>query len=118
VHAWLLLHALTAIITAKAGGEVTTPQDQQHEQPVYAVYGGLRDRAQPPRGKRDLRVQKYRGCFDENEPPISSARTVLSYGRTPDDRNPAAGQQRGSSSGTRNVSTRCSAVATTAVPLC
>jgi circadian clock protein KaiC len=77
LHAWLLLHGLTAIITAKAGGEVTTPQDQQHEQPFgfmqfmvdCAIV--LNHRVVQGVSQRDLRVQKYRGSsFDENESPF------------------------------------------------
>jgi circadian clock protein KaiC len=77
LHAWLLQHELTAIITAKAGGEVTTPEDQQREQPFgfmqfmvdcavvlnHCVEQGV--------SLRNLRVQKYRGSsFDENESPF------------------------------------------------
>ncbi len=77
LHAWLLQHELTAIITAKAGGEVTTPEADQREQPFgfmqfmvdcavvlnHCVVQGV--------SQRNLRVQKYRGSsFDENESPF------------------------------------------------
>lgn len=77
LHAWLLQHELTGIITAKAGGEVTTPEDTQREQPFgfmqfmvdcavvlnHSVVQGV--------SQRNLRVQKYRGSgFDENESPF------------------------------------------------
>jgi circadian clock protein KaiC len=77
LHEWLLQHGLTGIITAKAGGEVTTPEDSQREQPFgfmqfmvdcavvlnHCVVQGV--------SQRTLRVQKYRGSsFDENESPF------------------------------------------------
>jgi circadian clock protein KaiC len=77
LHAWLLQHGLTGIITAKAGSEVTTTETKQGEQPFgfmqfmvdcsvvlnhFVVQGG---------SQRSLRVQKYRGSsFDENESPF------------------------------------------------
>jgi circadian clock protein KaiC len=77
LHAWLLQHELTGIITAKAGGEGTTPEGEQREQPFgfmqfmvdcavvlnHCVEQGV--------SQRNLRVQKYRGSgFDENESPF------------------------------------------------
>jgi len=72
LHAWLIRHELTAIITLKAGGD----QGNAH-QPVgfmqfmvdcalilnHSVVLGV--------SQRNLRVQKYRGSsFDENESPF------------------------------------------------
>ncbi|MEO9079971.1 MAG: circadian clock protein KaiC [Rhodanobacter sp.] len=74
LHAWLLDHQLTGIITAKAGGEVVSTEG---EQPFgfmqfmvdcavvlnHCVVQGV--------SQRNLRVQKYRGsAFDENESPF------------------------------------------------
>ena len=74
LHAWLLDHQLTGIITAKAGGEVVSTEG---EQPFgfmqfmvdcavvlnHCVVQGV--------SQRNLRVQKYRGSgFDENESPF------------------------------------------------
>ncbi|MDQ3040601.1 MAG: hypothetical protein M3R16_12520, partial [Pseudomonadota bacterium] len=77
LHAWLLQHQITGIITAKAGGEVTVAEDKQREQPFgfmqfmvdcavvlnHNVVQGV--------SQRNLRVQKYRGSnFDANESPF------------------------------------------------
>jgi circadian clock protein KaiC len=77
LHAWLLQHHLTGIITAKAGGEAAIPEREQYEQPFtfmqfmvdcavvlnHCVVQGV--------SQRNLRVQKYRGSsFDANESPF------------------------------------------------
>ncbi len=74
IHDWLLRHELTAVITAKAGGESTSSAGTE---PVgfmqfmvdcavilsHTVVTGV--------SQRHLRVQKYRGTsFDENEAPF------------------------------------------------
>jgi circadian clock protein KaiC len=77
LHAWLLQHGLTAIITAKASGEVATLENKQIEQPFgfmqfmvdCAIV--LNHRVVQGVSQRNLRVQKYRGSsFDENESPF------------------------------------------------
>jgi circadian clock protein KaiC len=77
LHAWLLQHDMTAIITAKAGSESTLLDDKQREQRFgfmqfmvdcavvlnHSVVQGV--------SQRNLRVQKYRGSnFDANESPF------------------------------------------------
>lgn len=74
LHAWLLEHRLTAIITAKAGGDDGATDGHQPFGFMqfmvdcavmlnHAVIVGV--------SQRSLRVQKYRGSsFDENESPF------------------------------------------------
>jgi circadian clock protein KaiC len=76
LHAWLLAHELTGLVTAKAGGDETNAAPIS-EQPFgfmqfmvdcavmlnHCVVLGV--------SQRNLRVQKYRGSsFDENESPF------------------------------------------------
>ncbi|MEO7477867.1 MAG: ATPase domain-containing protein, partial [Lysobacteraceae bacterium] len=74
LHAWLLDHGLTAIITAKAGGEVTAPDGEQpfgFMQFMVDCSVVLNHCLIQGVSQRNLRVQKYRGSsFDENESPF------------------------------------------------
>jgi circadian clock protein KaiC len=74
LHEWLLARQLTAIITAKAGGDETTSGSQQAvgfmqfmvDCAVILSHSVLQGVSQ-----RNLRVQKYRGsAFDEHESPF------------------------------------------------
>ncbi|MEO6171895.1 MAG: circadian clock protein KaiC [Arenimonas sp.] len=77
LHAWLLDNELTGIITAKAGRELSSPEDRERDQPFdfmqfmvdcavvlnHCVVQGV--------SQRNIRVQKYRGSsFDANESPF------------------------------------------------
>jgi circadian clock protein KaiC len=74
LHEWLLAHELTALVTAKAGGEETTgflpqPYGFMHFMVDCAVI--LNHSVVFGVSQRNLRVQKYRGSsFDENESPF------------------------------------------------
>ena len=89
LHEWLLAHRLTAIVTAKAGGD---EMSSSIEQPFgfmqfmvdcavilnHSVLQGV--------SHRNLRVQKYRGSgFDENESPflIGANGLVVDVARAP-----------------------------------
>jgi circadian clock protein KaiC len=74
LHAWLLEHRLTGIITAKAGGD---PSAADGDEPFgfmqFMVDCAVVLNHSVVRGvsQRNLRVQKYRGSsFDENESPF------------------------------------------------
>jgi circadian clock protein KaiC len=74
LHQWLLDHEMTALITAKAGGE---EPGSSHEQPFgfmqFMVDCSviLNHRVDMGVSQRNLRVQKYRGCsFNEDESPF------------------------------------------------
>lgn len=74
LHDWLLAHELTAVITAKAGGDELSslgrePFDFLQYMVDCAVV--LNHRVEMGVSQRNLRVQKYRGTgFDENETPF------------------------------------------------
>lgn len=74
LHAWLLEHELTGIITAKAGGDETaTDGDQPFGFMQFMVDCAVILNHSVVLGvsQRNVRVQKYRGSsFDENESPF------------------------------------------------
>jgi circadian clock protein KaiC len=74
LHEWLLSHNLTAIITAKAGGDSANSLDRQSVgfmQFMVDCAVVLNHRVELGVSQRNLRVQKYRGSsFDENESPF------------------------------------------------
>ena len=74
LHAWLLDHQLTGIITAKAGGEVVATEGEQpfgFMQFMVDCAVVLNHRVVQGVSQRNIRVQKYRGSgFDENESPF------------------------------------------------
>lgn len=74
LHAWLLDHELTGIITAKAGGDEPLPVIQQTfgcMQFMVDCSVILSHSVALGVSHRNLRVQKYRGsAFDENEAPF------------------------------------------------
>lgn len=74
LHAWLLAHGLTGLITAKAGGDETTSISQQpfgFMQFMVDCAVILNHSVVLGVSQRNLRVQKYRGSgFDENESPF------------------------------------------------
>jgi KaiC/GvpD/RAD55 family RecA-like ATPase len=74
LHQWLLDHGLTALITAKAGGEEAgVPCEQPFGFMQFMVDCSviLNHRVDMGVSQRNLRVQKYRGCsFDEDESPF------------------------------------------------
>ncbi|MET0543029.1 MAG: circadian clock protein KaiC [Variovorax sp.] len=88
LHAWLLEHGLTGLVTLKASGPETSPISQQPFGFMqfmvdcavilgHAVVQGV--------SQRNLRVQKYRGSpFDENESPfvIGAGGFDVAIGRT------------------------------------
>jgi circadian clock protein KaiC len=79
LHEWLLGHELTALITAKVGGEEMTGLGQ----PAFGFMQFMVDcavvlnhRVEFGVSQRNLRVQKYRGsAFDENESPFVIGKT-------------------------------------------
>ena len=74
LHAWLLAHELTSLITAKTGGDEASADNQQHfgfMQFMVDCSVVLNHRVIQGVSQRNLRVQKYRGNnFDENESPF------------------------------------------------
>ena len=74
LHQWLLDHELTALITAKAGGEEAGLPGQQpfgFMQFMVDCSVILNHRVDQGVSQRNLRVQKYRGCsFNEDESPF------------------------------------------------
>jgi circadian clock protein KaiC len=74
LHQWLLDHELTALITAKAGGEGAGSPGQQpfgFMQFMVDCSVILNHRVDQGVSQRNLRVQKYRGCsFNEDESPF------------------------------------------------
>ena len=74
LHQWLLDHELTALITAKAGGEEAGSSGQQpfgFMQFMVDCSVILNHRVDLGVSQRNLRVQKYRGCsFNEDESPF------------------------------------------------
>ena len=79
LHAWLLERKLTAIITAKAGGDESSPVGKQpfgFMQFMVDCAVVLNHTVQYGVSQRNLRVQKYRGSsFDENELPFVIGKT-------------------------------------------
>jgi circadian clock protein KaiC len=74
LHDWLVRHGLTALITAKDGGEEDgsgAPREFGFMQFMVDCAVLLNHRVVMGVSQRDLRVQKYRGSgFDENESPF------------------------------------------------
>lgn len=74
LHAWLLAHELTGLITAKAGGDEGSSIDQQpfgFMQFMVDCAVALNHRVIQGVSQRNLRVQKYRGSgFNEDESPF------------------------------------------------
>ena len=74
VHEWLLTHKLTALITAKSGGDEDTALGQQSfafMQFMVDCAVVLNHRVELGVSQRNLRVQKFRGSsFEENEAPF------------------------------------------------
>jgi circadian clock protein KaiC len=74
LHQWLLDHELTALITAKEGGEqARSPNEQPFGFMQFMVDCSvmLNHRVDQGVSQRNLRVQKYRGCsFNEDESPF------------------------------------------------
>jgi circadian clock protein KaiC len=73
LHQWLLNHELTALITAKAGGEDTSSSGQPFGFMQFMVDCSvvLNHRVDLGVSQRNLRVQKYRGSsFNEDESPF------------------------------------------------
>ena len=74
VHEWLLAHEMTALITAKDGGDEASSFTQQalgFMQFMVDCAVTLSHRVMLGVSQRNLRVQKYRGsAFDENEAPF------------------------------------------------
>lgn len=74
LHAWLLEHGFTALITAKDGGDDANSTGQQSfgfMQFMVDCAVVLNHRVVLGVSQRNLRVQKYRGSnFDENESPF------------------------------------------------
>jgi circadian clock protein KaiC len=73
LHQWLLAHELTALITAKAGGEDTSSAGQPFGFMQFMVDCSvvLNHRVDLGVSQRNLRVQKYRGSsFNEDESPF------------------------------------------------
>lgn len=74
LHAWLLAHELTGLITAKSGGDEGGSVDQQpfgFMQFMVDCAIVLNHRVVQGVSQRNLRVQKYRGSsFDEDESPF------------------------------------------------
>ena len=90
LHAWLLAHELTGVITLKAGADETSAVSQQPfgfmqfmvDCAVILNHGVVQGVSQ-----RSLRVQKYRGSsFDENESPflIGTGGFEVAVARAPD----------------------------------
>ncbi len=72
LHAWLIAHELTGLITAKAGGDDASTINQfGFMQFMVDCAVVLNHRVELGVSQRNLRVQKYRGsAFDENEAPF------------------------------------------------
>lgn len=73
LHQWLLAHELTALITAKAGGDDTSTHGQPFGFLQFMVDCSvvLNHRVDLGVSQRNLRVQKYRGSsFNEDESPF------------------------------------------------
>lgn len=74
LHAWLLAHELTGLITAKAGGDEESSIDQQpfgFMQFMVDCSVVLNHYVTQGVSQRNLRVQKYRGSsFNEDESPF------------------------------------------------
>ena len=73
LHQWLLDHELTAVITAKAGGDDTSSAGQPFGFMQFMVDCSivLNHRVDLGVSQRNLRVQKYRGSgFNEDESPF------------------------------------------------
>jgi circadian clock protein KaiC len=73
LHQWLLVHELTALITAKAGGDDTSSAGQPFGFMQFMVDCSvvLNHRVDLGVSQRNLRVQKYRGSsFNEDESPF------------------------------------------------
>ena len=69
LHDWLVKHKITALVTAKAGGEDTHSFTFMQFMVDCAVV--LNHRVELGVSQRNLRVQKFRGSgFDENESPF------------------------------------------------
>ena len=79
LHAWLLTHGLTGLITAKAGGDETTSTGGHSfgfMQFMVDCAVILNHSVVMGVSQRNLRVQKYRGSgFDENESPFVIGRS-------------------------------------------
>ena len=73
IHQWLLEHQITALITAKAGGDDTSSASQPYGFMQFMVDCSvvLNHRVDLGVSQRNLRVQKYRGSsFNEDESPF------------------------------------------------
>ena len=79
LHAWLLKHEITGLITAKAGGDESSSLGQQQfgfMQFMVDCAVVLNHRVVLGVSQRNLRVQKFRGSgFDENESPFVIGKT-------------------------------------------
>jgi circadian clock protein KaiC len=78
LHHWLLDHELTALVTAKAGGEDTSSSGQPFGFMQFMVDCSvvLNHRVDLGVSQRNLRVQKYRGSsFNEDESPFVIGKT-------------------------------------------
>ena len=71
LHQWLLERRVTGLITAKQGGENSSPQPASFIQFMVDCAVVLNHRVDTGVSQRNLRVQKYRGsAFDEDEAPF------------------------------------------------
>jgi circadian clock protein KaiC len=87
LHEWLLARELTAIITAKAGGDEASSIDKQSfgfMQFMVDCAVVLDHNVVLGVSQRNLRVQKYRGtAFDENESPFLIGATGVEVAAAP-----------------------------------
>jgi circadian clock protein KaiC len=87
LHEWLLARGLTAIITAKAGGDEASSIEQQSfgfMQFMVDCAVILDHNVVLGVSQRNLRVQKYRGsAFDENESPFLIGATGVEVAAAP-----------------------------------
>jgi circadian clock protein KaiC len=87
LHEWLLARQLTAIITAKAGGDEASSIEQQSfgfMQFMVDCAVILEHNVVLGVSQRNLRVQKYRGSsFDENESPFLIGATGVEVAAAP-----------------------------------
>ncbi|MFC5498104.1 circadian clock protein KaiC [Caenimonas terrae] len=71
LHAWLLEHGLTGLITAKQGGDEASQHPLDFMQFMVDCAVVLNHKVTLGVSQRNLRVQKFRGSsFDENESPF------------------------------------------------
>jgi circadian clock protein KaiC len=81
LHEWLVAHALTGIITAKAGGDDVSSFSREpvsFMQFMVDCAVTLNHRVEFGVSQRNLRIEKFRGSgFDENESPFVIGKTGL-----------------------------------------